>query len=125
MAYVIPQEQYMVPQEPFVVPQEQVVMEPQYDDEQQVIAVPYGCGSCSKKKFGGRSRDKLVDGFVKAMTDPYKALEDSFAKNRISNPILHGVKIGTVKSRKYGAGKKRRVSRKSRKSARRTYSRVY
>jgi hypothetical protein len=103
MQYVIPQEQ----QQYMVVPQEQYPMQYMVQPQPEVIAVPYGCGSCKSSKFGGGKKGgRLSSHLAAGLADPYNNLADSLAKSRITNPILHGVHLKTAKRRKYGGGKK-------------------
>lgn len=117
MQYVIPQEQYVVPQEQYVMAPPQYMMggQPQYvmGGQPEIMAVPYGCGSCKGKFGAGKGVRRLSSDLAAGLTDPYNELADSFAKSRIVNPIIHGMKLKTAKRRKYGAGSKKGRKAKS------------
>lgn len=105
MQYVAPYPgQYIVPAEQYA--PTQFIVEP----GPQVIATPYGCGSCSSGKFGGgrKKASASVRSMADEMRDPYQQLAHVLAKNRMANPILTGK--AAAKKRKYG-GKRRSKSK--------------
>jgi hypothetical protein len=98
------QPQYDQPQ--FVQPQMMMVPQPQYMmPNQQFVSAPYGCGSCSKKKFGNGRGSKPT---VNPMVDPYKAMSNALAKHRISDPVLSGLKLSRERRTRRGFKNNRR-----------------
>lgn len=68
--------------------------------------IPYGCGKCQKRKFGGEEPDKksgvksLAKDLYKGIHDSYVPLFNSFHKDRLENAVLHGLKLPTYKKKK-------------------------
>ena len=60
-----------------------------------VLSRPYGCGPCKSKKYGkgkkAQQNSKVT--MSKALSDPYVDMAKDLAINRISNPVIHGIKL--------------------------------